>query len=192
MRRALRSILWLSVPAALLLLTGCVASELVPSDMEGRISRDVSFQALQADPDTFRGRWVVLGGKVLSAKRLKDETQIETLQLPLDKADRPIPTLTQSRGRFLAVQQEFLDPAIVPPGTFVSLVGEVIDGKTLPLDESSYTYPVVQIKTMKVWPDPGRFEYLEPGPYPYWPWPYPLWRDPFWGPYPYPYRYWWP
>jgi len=186
MRRALRNILWLSVPVALLLLTGCVASQLVPSDMEGRISRDVSLQALRADPDTFRGRWVVLGGKVLSAKRLKNETQIEVLQLPLDKADRPIPTLTQSRGRFLAVQQEFLDPAIAPPGTFVSLVGEVIDGKTLPLDETTYTYPVVQIKTMKVWPDPGRFDYLEPGPYPYWPWPYPFW------PYPYPYRYWWP
>jgi outer membrane lipoprotein len=186
MGRALRNILGLSAPVALLLLTGCSASQLVPSDMEGRISRDVSFHLLQTDPDTFRGRWVVLGGKVLSAKRLKHETQIEILELPLDKADRPIPTLTQSRGRFLAVQQEFLDPAIVPPGTFVSLVGEVIGGETLPLDEISYTYPVVQNKTLKVWQDPGRIDYLEPGPYPYWGWPYPFW------PYPYPYRYWWP
>jgi outer membrane lipoprotein len=191
MWRAIRNIL-LSALVALLLLTGCVTSELVPSDMVSRVSRDISFQSLQTDPDTFRGRWMVLGGKVLSAKRLKHETQIEILELPLDKSDRPIPTLTQSRGRFLAVQREFLDPAIVPPGTFVSLVGEVIDGEALPLDEISYTYPVVQIKTLKVWPDPGRFDYLEPGPYPYGPWPYPSWRGPFWGPYPYPYRYWWP
>ena len=160
--------------------------------MEGRISREVSFQSLQADPDTFRGQWVVLGGKVLSAKRLRHETQIEILQLPLDKADRPNPMLTESRGRFLAIQQEFLDPAIVPPGTFVSLVGEVIEGKTLPLDETSYTYPVAQIKTMKVWPDPMRYD--RPGPYPYGPYPYGLY--PYWGrPYPfwpYPYPYWWP
>jgi len=96
--------------------------------------------------------------------------------------------LTQSSGRFLAVQQEFLDPAIVPPGTFVSLVGEVIGGETLPLDEINYTYPVVQNKTLKVWQDPGRIDYLEPRPYPYWAWPYPFWPYP----YPYPYRYWWP
>jgi outer membrane lipoprotein len=153
------------VPVSLLLLTGCAGSQLVSSDIEGRISREVSFQSLQADPDTFRGRWVVLGGKVLSPKRLKHETQIEILQLPLDKADRPNPMLTESRGRFLAIQQEFLDPAIVPPGTFVSLVGEVIGGKTLPLNETSYTYPVAQIKTMKVWPDPG-FVQLEPVPIP--------------------------
>jgi outer membrane lipoprotein len=179
------------VSVSLLLLTGCAGSQLVSSDMEGRISREVSFPSLQADPDTFRGRWVVLGGKVLNAKRLKHETQIEILQLPLDKADRPNPMLTESQGRFLAIQQEFLDPAIVPPGTFVSLVGEVSDAKTLPLDETTYTYPVVQIKTMKVWPDPERFERLAPGPYPfgpYWGWPYPFWPYP----YPYPYRYWWP
>ena len=146
----------------LLVLAGCSASQLVPSDMEGRISRDVSFQSLQTEPATFRGRWVALGGKVPNAKRLKHETQIEILELPLDKADRPIPMLTQSSGRFLAVQQEFLDPAIVPPGTFVSLVGEVIGGDTLLLDEINYTYPVVQNKTLKVWQDPGRMDYLEP------------------------------
>ena len=188
LRSALRHIVRVSAPVGLLLLAGCSASQLVPSDMEGRISRDVSFQSLQTDPATFRGRWVALGGKVLNAKRLKHETQIEILELPLDKADRPIPMLTQSSGRFLAVQQEFLDPAIVPPGTFVSLVGEVIGGETLPLDEITYTYPVVQNKTLKIWQDPGRIDYLEPRPYPYWAWPYPFWPYP----YPYPYRYWWP
>ena len=70
--------------------------------------------------------------------------------------------------------------------TFVSLVGEVIGGETLPLDQINYTYPVVQNKTLKVWQDPDRIDYLEPRPYPYWGWPYPFW------PYLYPYRYWWP
>lgn len=193
MRPAIRHMLGLSAPVMLLLLTGCATSQLVPSELEGRLSRDVSFQALLNDPETFRGRWVVLGGKVLSAKRLKDETELEILELPLDYADRPVPRLSRSRGRFLAVQRDFLDPATVPPGTLVSLIGEVIGAKTRPLDEMSYTYPVLQIKTLKPWTEPSR-EYLIPGPYPYpyWRGPYPYWRDPFWGPYPYPYPYWWP
>jgi outer membrane lipoprotein len=175
----------LSVAFALALCAGCAGSQLVPSDMEGRVSRDIPFQALQAEPDAFRGRWVVLGGKVLSSKRLKDETQIEGLQLPLDQTDRPIPILTRSVGRFLAVQEEFLDPAAVPAGTLVSLVGEVIGGRKMPLDELTYQFPVVRIKTLKVWPEPSLYGYPGGYPYPYWRRRYPFWLDPFWGPYPY-------
>jgi outer membrane lipoprotein len=174
----------------LMLNTGCAGSQLVPSDMEGRISRDITFQKLKAEPAAFLGRWVVLGGKVLNSKRLQEETQIELLELPLDKSDRPIPTLTESQGRFLAVQQEFLDPATLPASTLVSLVGEVIGERTMPLDEMTYKYPVVRIETLKLWPEPTLYAYPTPYPYPYpyWSRRYPFWRDPFWGPYP----YWWP
>ena len=174
----------------LILNTGCAGTQLVPSDMEGRIARDITFQNLKAEPAAFQGRWVVLGGKALNSKRFKDETQIEILELPLDQTDRPIPTLTRSRGRFLAVQQEFLDPATVPPGTLVSLVGEVSGERTMPLDEMTYKYPVVRIETLKLWPEPTLYAYPSPYPYPYpyWSRRYPFWHDPFWGPYP----YWWP
>jgi outer membrane lipoprotein len=186
MRRASQPFLRIIAALGLWLCCGCAVSQLVPADMESRISRDISFPALKAEPEAFRGRWVVLGGKVLSAKRFKDETQIEILQLPADQTDRPIPTLTRSLGRFLAVQQEFLDPATTPPGTLVSLVGEVIGERTMPLDDMTYKYPVVRIETLKLWPEPTLYEY--PSPYPYWSRRYPFWRDPFWGPYP----YWWP
>jgi outer membrane lipoprotein len=166
-------------------LTACATSQLVPTDMESRIARSLSFQALKAEAEKFVGQWVVLGGQVLSAKRLKDSTQIEILQLLLDQGDRPIPTLNLSQGRFLALQEEFLDPATLPAGTLVSLVGEVVGARTQPLDESQYTYPVVKVITLKVWPP--RRDYSRPywEPYPYWYRPYPFWRGPFWGPYPY-------
>jgi outer membrane lipoprotein len=168
-----------------LVCAGCAGSQLVPPDMEERISRDTAFQALKAEPEAFRDRWVVLGGKVLNSKRLKDETRIEVLQLPLDKQDRPIPALTDSLGRILAVQEEFLDPATVPAGTLVSLVGEVIGGRTMPIDEVPYKYPVVRIRTLKVWPEPALYQYPGPYPYPYGRRRFPFWHDPFWGPYPY-------
>src|SRR5437879_12683478 len=97
-----------ALAATLLLASGCVSSELVTTDMEAQIARDIPFESIKAEPEKFKGRIVVLGGKVLSAKRLKEGTQIEVLQLPLDKADAPIMTLVQSQGRFLAFHEWLL------------------------------------------------------------------------------------
>lgn len=171
----------------LLLLSGCITSELVPEGMEPQIARDIPFESLKAEPDKFKGRLLVLGGKVLAAKRLKEGTQIEVLQLPLDGADAPIMTLPQSKGRFLAYQDAFLDPATIPEGTAVSMIVEVTGFKTLPLDEVDYTYPTLKIRTLKVWPETRYMPWQGPY-YPYWysapyylpyhPF-YPIWRGPW-------------
>ena len=105
---------------------------------------------------------MVFGGKVLTARRQKDGTRIEILQLPLDRSLRPVYDLTQSQGRFIALQREFLDPATLPPGTSVTVTGEISGTITLPLDETDYTYPVIEIKRVQVWP---RFEDVA-SPYP--------------------------
>lgn len=172
---------------ALLLLPGCITSELVTKEMESQIARDIPFEALKAEPDKFKGRVLVMGGKVLAAKRLKEGTQIEVLQLPLDGADAPIMNLPQSKGRFLAYQETFLDPATIPEGTAVSMIAEVTGHKTQPLDEVDYTYPTLKIRTLKVWPEQRYMPW--PGPYypymyrypfrlPYHPF-YPTWWDPW-------------
>lgn len=172
---------------ALLVLPGCITSELVTKEMESQVARDIPFEALKAEPDKFKGRVVVLGGKVLAAKRLKEGTQIEVLQLPLDGADAPIMNLPQSKGRFLAYQEAFLDPATIPEGTAVSMIVEVTGARTLPLDEVDYTYPTLKIRTLKIWPEHRYMPW--PGPYyPYWyssprrlpfhPF-YPQWWDPW-------------
>jgi outer membrane lipoprotein len=169
-----------------LFISGCGGSQLVPSEMEADIARDVPFEVLKENSEKFKGRLVVLGGKVLSAKRLKTETRIEVLELLLDKSDRPVMDLNASKGRFLAIQQDFLDPATLPPGTLVSLIGEVSGTTTMALDEVQYDYLTVKLKTLKVWPPIQRYDYPVggPWPYPYGPWP-PYWRSPFWGPYPF-------
>jgi outer membrane lipoprotein len=177
----------LGLLCALFISSGCVTSELVTEEMESQVARDILFASLKAEPEKFKGRVVVLGGKVLAAKRLKEGTQIEVLQLPLDKADAPIMILPQSKGRFLAYQEAFLDPATLPAGTAVSMIAEVTGHKTQPLDEVDYTYPTLKIRTLKVWPEeryltwPGPYyPYLYRYPYrlPYHPF-YPLWWDPW-------------
>lgn len=173
----------LGLLSALLILPGCITSELVTKEMALQVARDIPFEALKAEPGKFTGRVVVLGGKVLAAKRLKEGTQIEVLQLPLDDVDAPILMLPQSKGRFLAYQEAFLDPATIPEGTAISMIADVTGHKTQPLDETDYTYPTLKIRALKVWPEQRYrpwaglyYPYLYR--YPYHPF-YPAWWDPW-------------
>ncbi len=170
----------LSMVALLVTLTGCASMQ------ESEDRQALTFLQVKATPDSFKGQSAVFGGKVLTARRQKDSTKIEILQLPLDRSLRPGYDLTQSQGRFIALQREFLDPATLPPGTRVTVTGEISDSITQPLDETSYTYPVINIKNVQVWAGP---EDLAPrirpymGPGSYW--------GPYWGPYGRPWPYYW-
>lgn len=106
---------------------------------------------------------LVLGGEVLKAKRLKDGTQIELLQLPLDKDERPILNRQLSQGRFLAIQQDFLDPGTIIEGTRITIVGEVSGAKTDHLDDVEYRYPVVIVKHLYIWQEASP-DYVRPWP----------------------------
>jgi outer membrane lipoprotein len=169
----------LSAVALLVTLAGC-ASMQEAGDGSDAQTPTLTFLQVKAAPNSFRGQSVVFGGKVLTARRQKDGTRIEVLQLPLDRSARPGYDLTQSQGRFLALQQEFLDPATIPPGTRVTVTGAVSGSVTLPLDEVDYTYPVIDIKHVQVWAASEDMAtrirpYMGPGPY--WspsfrPWPY--------------------
>ena len=109
------------------------------------------FHDVLVSPESYKGRVLVLGGEVLNAKRLRDGTQIELLQLPLEDGERPSHDRQQSQGRFLAMQQEFLDPATMTQGTRVTIVGEVSGSKTDHLDDVEYRYPTLIVKHLHVW-----------------------------------------
>ncbi len=170
----------------LVTLTGCTSTQEAGDGSDAQ-TNVLTFPQVKAAPDSFKDQSVVFGGEVLTARRLKDGTRIEILQLPLDRSTRPGYDLTQSQGRFIAVQREFLDPATVPPGTRVTVTGEVTGSVTLPLDETDYSYPVIAIKQLRVWPRsedmPPRIRpyYYNMGPGAYWG---PYW-SPFWRPWPY-------
>jgi outer membrane lipoprotein len=173
----------LSTVALLVTLTGCASTQEAGDGSDAQ-TQALTFLQVKAAPDSFQGQSVVFGGKVLTARRLKDGTRIEILQLPLDRLTRPGYDLTQSQGRFIAIYREFLDPATVPHGTKITVTGEVTGSVTLPLDETDYTYPVIDIKQLHVWARsedvaPRIHPYMGPGPYwgPYW--------GPFWQPWPY-------
>lgn len=134
-----------------LLTEACSSQRVIPEPLEPLIDRNVSFREIMDAPESYQGKIVVLGGEVLKAIRLKDGTQIELLQLPLDKQDAPILDRQQSQGRFLALQREFLDPATIAVGTKMTIVGEVSGTKIEHLDDVEYRYPVVLVKHLHPW-----------------------------------------
>jgi outer membrane lipoprotein len=160
---------------------GCTTVQVIPAAMEDQVNRELSFSQVKKDPSSFVGKLIVVGGAVLTAKALEESVRIEILQLPLNAALEPNVHLTESQGRMLAFYSTFVDPATLPPGTRITIVGEVTGSQTLPLDETTYTYPTFKVKHLTVWPR----SYLYGGfqPYPFWGG---YWGS-YWGPYFYPY-----
>jgi outer membrane lipoprotein len=137
---------------AIVLITACSSQRVIPEALEPLVDRAVKFHEVVAAPDSYQGKIVVFGGEVLKAKRLKEGTQIELLQLPLDKGERPILDRQQSQGRFLVIQQEFLDPATIVEGIKMTIVGELSKSKVEHLDDVEYRYPVLIVKHLHLWP----------------------------------------
>ena len=123
----------------------------VPPELEKQINTSVAFADLHTAPGNYVGRVIMAGGVVIRAKRTKDRTEIEVLQLPIEGGEPSTTERLRSEGRFLAVREEFLDPASVPPGTPITVIGVVSGSTTRPLDETEYTYPVLDIKHLIDW-----------------------------------------
>ncbi len=146
-----RVLLPLAAAAFALLASACSGSKVIPPELEEQIDSSVSFRDIQASPQALQGRTVLLGGEVLGARRLEDGVELEVLQLPVKDDDPPTERRTESEGRFFAIDRSAGDPASFPPGTKVTLVGAVAGEETRRLDESSYRYPIVEVKHLYVW-----------------------------------------
>jgi len=147
-----KSALSLGISTVVVTLASCSSGPpVVPDDLRSQIDSSASFRDIQASPHQFQGRTVLLGGEILSAKRTQQGTEFEILQLPVTADDPPAERLSESQGRFLATDRRPVDPASFPPGTRVTLVGEVRGNEERRLDESSYEYPTLDVKHLHVW-----------------------------------------
>jgi outer membrane lipoprotein len=136
-----------------LLATGCNRYHVIPDHLRGKVNRAVNYEQIKSSPSSHQGELVVLGGEVLSAKRLEDKTRIEVLQLPLTDDLTPKTERTESKGRFVAFDtgKEIVDPAILKEGTPVTIIGEVKAPTKGHLGESQYEFPTLAIRDMTVW-----------------------------------------
>jgi outer membrane lipoprotein len=153
--RTVRQARLLTMCVCLLSLSACSGSKVIPSEFKDQIDSSLSFRDIQASPQSYQGRTVVLGGEVLGARRVQDGVELEVLQLPVNGDDPPSDRRMDSEGRFLALDRGGADPASFLPGTKLTLVGAVTGEETRRLDESSYRYPTVDVKHLYVWDDDG-------------------------------------
>ena len=67
-------------------------------DLANQLNDSLSFSQIKAFPEEHKGQLVVLGGQILSAKRLQHSTELIILQLPLIE-QRPLSSLCQVESR---------------------------------------------------------------------------------------------
>lgn len=142
---------------SLIVLAGCTRHHVIPEHLENQVSTNLSFNQIQKAPETFRGKMVVVGGKILAVDQLNHITRLEVLQLPLSENHLPLNSPHTGHGRFIALcsGSEPLDPEIVRPDTIVTIVGEVINNTTVTSGLKEKKIPVFDIKDLTIWDKDG-------------------------------------
>ncbi len=147
-RGFVRMMVWMAAAA---LLPGCATG--ISKEVRSQVTYEGGFAELQQNPERFKGQTVIFGGKVIASEMLAQGPELVVLQLELDGGDRPQDN-DQSKGRFLIHSKQFIDPAIYPQGTLVTVVGTLEESQERLIGQMAYRYPVINALEIKRWPPP--------------------------------------
>jgi len=131
------------------MVAGC--APVISQNVLREVDRDLSFQMIQRNSSDFRGRTVLLGGRIIETIPLPGKTRIIVLQHPLGYRDRPLVD-QKSGGRFIVEAQDFLDPFVFGADRQVTVAGILAGKETKPLGEIEYVYPIVASRELYLWP----------------------------------------
>jgi outer membrane lipoprotein len=163
-----------SILGALVLLSGCYGH--IPVEIRDPAPDNPRLPEVRQDARSFIGRPVRWGGAIVKVDNLENETWIELVAKGLGDYGRPR-DVDESDGRFIARVPGFLDPAIYREGREVTVYGRIEAGIERSIGEKRYSYPLVVVETLYLWPDFEErryaydpyyfFPYYYPAPYPY-------------------------
>ena len=123
-----------------LMLTGC--APILSQSTLNVIDLTITFPKILDHPDSYTGKRVVCGGRILELKARNEEIWLEVLQQPLDTRYRP-ENSDFSQGRFFIILKGDADPSIYPRDRRVTVVGEVTGSMVSPIKDMPYKYPVI-------------------------------------------------
>ena len=123
----------------------------IPPDALTNVDYAVSFENLIGNPEAFTGKTVLLGGTIVLTENSPEKTTLSILQHDLDSDLEPLNN-DRSKGRFIVMVPEFLDPAIFAEGRRITAVGRVTGRETRPLNGIPYVYPVIEKTYLHLWP----------------------------------------
>jgi outer membrane lipoprotein len=185
---------------AFLFVTVIGCAPVLNRDVMDRGVRDFNPAHLIETPEVFKDHLFIFGGIIVETKLVETGSQIEALFVPVDRHGN-LAGASPYRGRFIAHytrSRGLLDPLIFRRGREITIAAYFVEVRKGKIDEMDYVYPVFEIEQAHLWeeirydpyywaPYPYYYPYPYAYPYPYFP-GYPLWYDPWWRPYPGPYR----
>jgi outer membrane lipoprotein len=154
----------------LVILSGC--GPVISSNLLRQAGSPADFAALQAHPEQYQGRVVILGGEVMGVRIKNGGSLLMVSQKPLDPQLRPVEAQV-SGGSFLVESDLWLAPDAYVPQRKVTVAG-IFEGRPqgTPLLRAREIYlwehPFKLIAIPKEWYDPS-LEYWYTPPY-YDPW----------------------
>jgi outer membrane lipoprotein len=132
-----------------LTLAGCASD--IPRPIREAPAASIALTQALKNPDQHRTATVRWGGAIASVDNRRDATWLEIVERPLDTYGQPRET-DKSEGRFLAKVDGFLDPAIFAAKRLVTVAGMLAGNDSRTIGEHPYTYPVVQVEHIYLWP----------------------------------------
>jgi len=132
---------------ATLMLGACATGPKYPT--EG-VELNLTPQQSVAEADIQRGKSVLWGGMIVNSTNLEKRTRLEVLAYPLDSNQRP-QTDEPPYGRFLIYKEGYLETVDYAPGRRITVLGRIQGIQNGKVDETSYTYPVVDAEQLYLW-----------------------------------------
>jgi outer membrane lipoprotein len=132
-----------------LMIAGCTS--VITDEVRSMVDDTAGIDEVLNRPEKYLGSTVLWAGIIINTKNFGNHTVIEVLQKPADYQGRP-KDVDISNGRFLARTEDFLDPAIYSIGREITVAGKVLGHDTAPVGDYNYTYPVISITELYLWP----------------------------------------
>ncbi len=145
------------------LLQGCYP---ISKQLRAQADKTLTFEQVLKNPEDYKNKIVIWGGEVVETINQNDGTTlIVVLQRALDWTQEPV--FRRSEGRFIILVEGYVDPYVFRRGRRITVAGEILGKKVMPLGELQYPYPLLLSKQIYLWGD----YYYAPYPY-YWYYPY--------------------
>jgi len=141
----IRTVVFLS---AALIFSGCATG--ISRQARSQVTYTGPFNTVQLQPETHKGETVMWGGRIIETVNKNGSTELLVLQLGLTDQGFPVDN-DQSQGRFLIRSAGFMDPAVYPEGTLITVVGRMEGSDPGLIGEMPYTYPVITMIEIKRW-----------------------------------------
>jgi outer membrane lipoprotein len=145
-RSVFHPLCWLVLPAALAL-AACAPKPIYPVT-PGTLN--VIPMQVAHSPEQYAKGEVIWGGSVIEVRNFPDHTEVEMLGYPLDSSQRPQAN-GQAQGRFIAIYAGYVEALNFPPGSLVTISGQLNSARSDNVDQAAYVYPLVNVAQSHRW-----------------------------------------